>query len=407
MIRIILSVSLMLILALGAIGCRSADGPDYDRQLSLGASGLRKITDPAEWPDLTGPFQGSNTALLESIDRSMGWFEKPSSRQFFPSQGITHDQARASVLAMRHLLSGSGSPQAFEQAVRQNFDCYTSVGYDGSGTVLYTGYYSPIFNASRVQTPEYRYPLYRRPADLESDPVTGKTLGRRVGDTVVSYPRRAAIENSNLLAGQELVWLRDRFEQYLAHIQGSARLTLTDGGTMYVGFAGYNGHEYTSISRELVREGKLDRNRINLKSVREYFQKNPQDLDTYIRRNDRFVFFREYDGGTWPSGSLGVKVTTMRSLATDKSVFPRGGVTLAVTRVSPVEGQWRRFEQLMADQDTGGAIRAAGRADIYMGVGAEAEQIAGRQYAEGRLYYFFLKPERVPSWLRPEAMALK
>jgi membrane-bound lytic murein transglycosylase A len=51
----------------------------------------------------------------------------------------------------------------------------------------------------------------------------------------------------------------------------------------------------------------------------------------------------------------------------------------------------------MLDQDTGGAIQAPGRADIYMGIGPSAEILAGGQYAEGRLYYFFLKPEAAGS----------
>ena len=45
----------------------------------------------------------------------------------------------------------------------------------------------------------------------------------------------------------------------------------------------------------------------------------------------------------------------------------------------------------MVDQDTGGGIRAPGRADIYMGEGDLAETLAGGQYAEGRLYYLFLR----------------
>jgi hypothetical protein len=32
-----------------------------------------------------------------------------------------------------------------------------------------------------------------------------------------------------------------------------------------------------------------------------------------------------------------------------------------------------------------------------MGSGAASEILAGGQYAEGKLYYFFLKPERVAS----------
>jgi membrane-bound lytic murein transglycosylase A len=45
----------------------------------------------------------------------------------------------------------------------------------------------------------------------------------------------------------------------------------------------------------------------------------------------------------------------------------------------------------MLDQDTGGAIRAAGRCDVYMGVGDKAGELAGQTYQEGKLYYLFLK----------------
>ena len=45
----------------------------------------------------------------------------------------------------------------------------------------------------------------------------------------------------------------------------------------------------------------------------------------------------------------------------------------------------------MVDQDTGGAINAPGRADIYFGIGALNEIKAGQQFALGRLYYFFVR----------------
>ena len=34
------------------------------------------------------------------------------------------------------------------------------------GTVLFTGYFTPILKASRTQTAQYRYPIYRLPADF-------------------------------------------------------------------------------------------------------------------------------------------------------------------------------------------------------------------------------------------------
>ena len=119
-------------------------------------------------------------------------------------------------------------------------------------------------------------------------------------------------------------------------------------------------------------------------------------MEDLILDNDSYVFFREYDGGTWPAGSLGFPVTTERSVATDKAVYPRGGVVLVDTKTNTFGGQ-KSFTQFMLDQDTGGAIRAPGRADLYMGTGSRCGDTGRRPYAEGKLYYFFLKPEQVAS----------
>ena len=82
-------------------------------------------------------------------------------------------------------------------------------------------------------------------------------------------------------------------------------------------------------------------------------------------------------------------------------MFPRAGVVVAQTKLADrFGGAPRDFTQFMLDQDTGGAIRAAGRADLYLGIGDGAAQVAGRQYAEGRLYYFFVKNGKLLDWAR-------
>jgi membrane-bound lytic murein transglycosylase A len=86
-----------------------------------------------------------------------------------------------------------------------------------------------------------------------------------------------------------------------------------------------------------------------------------------------------------------VEVSAERSLATDKTLFPRGAVCFVDTRVGGQRGGGRSFRHFMFDQDTGGAIRTAGRADIYLGSGATAERLAGTTEQQGQLYYLFLK----------------
>ncbi len=95
-----------------------------------------------------------------------------------------------------------------------------------------------------------------------------------------------------------------------------------------------------------------------------------------------------------------MQVTPRRTLATDKRTYPRGGLVLVETNVETIGGGHAPFIQLMLDQDTGGAIAAPGRADLFIGTGPTAELLAGRQYAEGRMYYVLLKPEYVQRYRR-------
>ncbi|MEM6750832.1 MAG: MltA domain-containing protein, partial [Planctomycetota bacterium] len=271
------------------------------------------------------------------------------------------------------------------QHLAQTFGAYESVGWDGRGTVLYTGYFSPEFQASRTRGGPYQYPIYSRPSDLVSDAVTGQVFGQRLSDgSTRPYPTRAELMSSGALEGLELAYLDDPLDAYTVEVNGSAALRMTDGATLYVGHAGTNGRDYTSIGQELIQDGELDANRLSLPALRDYFQRRPGELSRYTARNDRFVFFTEYDAGEWPAGSMGFRVEPWRTLATDKSIFPRGAAVV-------VEAQQPGFApRLMVDQDTGGAIRAPGRADVYFGVGTPAEGRAGNFIVEGRMIYLLL-----------------
>ncbi|MCB9905197.1 MAG: hypothetical protein H6831_12390 [Planctomycetes bacterium] len=89
-------------------------------------------------------------------------------------------------------------------------------------------------------------------------------------------------------------------------------------------------------------------------------------------------------------------MTGGRTLATDKSLFPRGALVYVDARTcrGGVHRRREEYHRVMLDQDTGGAIRTAGRADIYLGVGDHAEELAGTTRVEGQLYYLFLRDDR-------------
>jgi membrane-bound lytic murein transglycosylase A len=394
-------IVLMSVAAAVFAGCQKPKQtqPDYNRPLRPGELALQKVTDPADWPNLERAFATADERLVTALDRSVEWFTAPSAREHYPVAGVDFNRARASTYALRQLVVEADTPQGFHRRVREQFDCYRSVGYDGMASVLYTGYFTPIFRGSRTQTDACGDPLYAKPDDLAIDPLTGEVLGRKTPSGHEPYPARAELENSGELSGLEIVYVPSRLDQYIIHVNGSAKIELPDGSSMRVGYAGSNGREYTGLGATLIEEGVLAAERVSLAAIRAHFADKPDELERYIHRNDRFIFFREYERGDWPAGSLGLEVTAGRSLATDKQVFPRACPVVASVAEVPTEAGRTSWTRLMVDQDTGGAIRAAGRADIYFGIGAAAERRAGRQFSVGRLDYLLLKHDRVGAWL--------
>ncbi|MCD4830587.1 MAG: MltA domain-containing protein [Anaerohalosphaeraceae bacterium] len=364
---------------------------DYDKPLPPGESALRLITNPHDIPDFT--FACYNLGdLKEATAKSINYLKKPSSKQFYPRGPVSHDMAVESLEAFAKLLNSRLRGKNLSAAITEKFDVYTSVGCDNRGTVLFTGYYTPIFDGSMTETEKFKYPLYKQPPDLIKGD-KGKILGQKSANgRMRPYPTRAQLQNSNALDGLELIWMACPFEVYITHVQGSAKIRLLDGELVGLGYAASNGREYKSLSKKMLAQGKFDDGKMSLSAMIDYFKVRPDRVNTYIAMNPRFVFFRTQSGD--PRGSINEEVTAYRSIATDKTIFPPGGLTFISTRI-PYEKNGgiidRPYTAFALDQDTGGAIRAAGRCDIYMGQGDKAGTLAGRTYQEGRLYYLLLK----------------
>ncbi|MBN1795697.1 MAG: MltA domain-containing protein [Sedimentisphaerales bacterium] len=395
------ALSVLLIGFLFSLGCRTESRqigikPPYDNPLPPGQSALRKLNDPYQIPDFTLACFDIK-GLKEATDNSLTYLSKPSSKQYYPVQDITHYKAVRSLEAFRELLDSGLSGPALNQAIKEKFDVYISVGCDGQGTVLFTGYYTPIFDGSYQQDDVFRYPLYKQPDDLVKGP-NGEILGKRLSDgSVMKYPSRAVIEDTKMLAGNELIWMADPFESYIAHVQGSAKIRLGDGTLQTVGYAANNGYEYQSISQQMISDGVITKKQLSLAAMIDYFKRHKEQVSRYTRLNPRYVFFREESGE--PRGSLNVPVIAYRSIATDKSIFPRASLTYVSTTLPKAMGTEvvnELYSGFALDQDTGGAIRAPGRCDVYMGVGDTAGRLAGQTYQEGRLYYLFLKTDNLP-----------
>ena len=334
--------------------------------------------------------QFQRQALVQAVDHSLYYLSTPKAAQSYRQYAdstFSLEHTKRSLSRFKELLLTTESPAALEKAVKQEFTFYQSVGDDRRGKVEFTGYFEPTYTASRVRTAEYCYPLYRQPASF--------------GTWSTPHPTRAQLEgkdglgsSQSVLEGQELVWLSDRLEAFLVQVQGSARLKMTDGTTMSVGYDGTTNYPYVSVGGELVKDGVFNKDELSLPKLLDYFAADHRQLDKYLPRNNRFVFFKETDGKP-PTGSLGVPVTGDRSIATDKSLMPPGALALIVAPIPDLEStgkiDTRVVSRYVLDQDTGSAIKGAGRVDIFLGSGEVAGKRAGLLNGSGSLFYLLLK----------------
>jgi membrane-bound lytic murein transglycosylase A len=333
---------------------------------------------------------GDRQSLLKAIDHSLRYLQTARAATAYQRQyartGITRSHVRRSLIRFRSLLRTSRSGSQLRAALKREFLFYQPAAQSGPGAVAFTGYYQPIYAASRVRNATYRYPLYRLPPYFSrwSRP----------------HPTRSQLEGldglhpAQPLRGMELVWLRDRLQAYLVQVEGSARLRLTNGRYMTVGYAGSTDRPYTGIGRELVKDGKVRFEDLTQQFLIEYFRYWPQELSLYLPRNQRFVFFRETHGAP-PSGSIGVPLTAERSIATDKLLMPPGALALIQVQVSnPYAANVLKTDvvtRYVLDQDAGSAIKGPNRVDVYMGTGTHAGERAGVINSTGRLYYLLLR----------------
>lgn len=266
-------------------------------------------------------------------------------------------------------------------------------GRGGATEGLITGYYEPLLFGNLTPDERYRYPLYAPPETLLSvelgelypELADRRLRGRLVGNKVLPFYSRAQIDSDqSLLAGNELIWLDDRDAVFFLHIQGSGRIRLPDGRIIGAGYADQNGHPYLAIGRVLLEWNELELEEISLFTIRQWLRDNPERAEALLFRNPSYVFFtlRE-DIANGPIGTLGIPLTSERSIAVDPAVVPLG-VPIWLSTTFPGEPN-RPYRRLVLAQDTGGAIKGSHRADLFWGHGDRAERAAGVMRERGSL----------------------
>ncbi len=344
--------------------------------------------------------------LEDSLLQSLSYLNKiPADRQFI--FGKDQYNARHMIKSLQHFLDyiKTRPPrQDMKKFIQSDYRIYRSVGRNGEGEVLYTGYYEPFLKGSLVRSDRYRFPIYTRPRDLITINLSlfhkkfrgEKIIGRYTNQSVVPYYDRSEIETGGVLEdkAEVLAWAEDPVDVFFLQIQGSGKVQLENGNVFNVHYQTTNGRPYRSIGKLLIDEEKISVADMSMQKIREYLNNHPEEIDTVLNYNPSYVFFIIEPNG--PLGNINVKLTPGRSIALDRRIFPSAALAFIETEKPLLDdaGQihsWQRFSRFVLNQDTGGAIKGPGRADLFWGNGPYAEIAAGHLKHTGELYFLVLK----------------
>jgi len=399
MYRKVFLIAVVLLIATSAVGCY----PIMKKEAQRPEEALRQVRlfSPEFRDDM------NSDSLILAVRKNIEYLDRlgPETIFHYGPHDFTRNQVRESQEAFLDLLAKGLDPDHLSREIRKKFRVYRTTGRVGDRRILFTGYYEPIYEGSLAPDEVFRYPLYRPPDDLIkidlslfSEKFKGENIIVRVeGKKVQPYYSRYQIEVERVLEGKELeiVWLKNPLDVTFLHVQGSGRLRLPDGKDLLVHYQASNGLPYRSIGRYMIERGFLKREDMSMQAIRRYLTKNPEVLDEVLNHNPSYVFFQQVENG--PLGSLGVLLTPGRSVALDSKIFPRGALGFIVCQKPSVNDQgdiigWTQFSRFVVNQDSGGAIKGAGRADIFWGSGPYAELTAGHLQHEGDLYILIKKP---------------
>lgn len=340
-------------------------------------------------------------ALVPAVMNSLEYLcsQRPDKQIPFGDRTIAASRLAQSLAAFLSLVNTNIADDDLDRRIRENFDIYQARGTGGFNPerhMLVTGYFQPVIDGSLTRIPPYIHPLYAVPDDLvfRTGARGEKISGRIRGGTFVPYWTRREIEQQEKAAGHELVWLKDPFDAFTLHVQGSGLIELRDGTVRGVRFAAKNDREYRSIGKYLVDTGRLRLADASLDAIRAYIAGHPEEREDILYHNESFIFF-SWAENLNPVGNIGRELTPGRSAAVDQSFFPAGSLAFLIARKPSVSGdnevRWTPLHRFILVQDTGSAMRGPGRIDLFWGTGPAAGSEAGLMKEKGALYILLIK----------------
>ena len=315
-------------------------------------------------------------------------FRKSCTRVITPLAGQPADGRLADICRIAVLLPAKLSANDAKAFFELNFDPWL-VKRPDKGAML-TGYFEPEVKGSLQPTKHFATPIYNKPDDLvlltrvanRGALPADLTAGRMGTDgMMVPYYTRQEIEQGALNGkGLEIAYLADPYEAFVMQIQGSGLIRLPDGRGLRIGFAGKNGHPYTSVGKLLVERGDLQSESASMDSILAWMRVNKQRGQQLMWENKSYAFFRllsTSEAQEGPQSAMQLPLIAGRSLAVDPRYYELGSpIWVAAPTLKDMQG--KPLARLLVAQDTGSAIRGPVRGDIFWGSGEAAGKIAGQ-----------------------------
>ncbi|MGI9553699.1 MAG: murein transglycosylase A [Thermodesulfobacteriota bacterium] len=348
---------------------------------------------------------------------------------FGPKEVSKEDYILSLYFIVEKINSGI-SNEKFYKTVSENFDFYEVYGNEDWGEVFITSYYEPVLEGSKRKNSRYTQPLYSTPDDLVNvhlkkyaekferlspikdeinDPKSNLAiLSGRIAPSyaegtsknIIPYYTREEIDGQGILDGKklELAWV-DPIDAFFLQVQGSGVVRFSNGKEIRLGYASQNGHPYVGIGKLLYDQ--IPKEEMTMQRLKSHLTNLPEDkMRAILYKNPSYIFFRELDGR--PVTHSGTEVVDGRTIATDKSFYPKGALAYLVfpkpafsDEYSKEPNTWEKTSRFVLDQDTGGAIKGTDRVDLFWGKGEEAGQHAGVLKNWGKLYYLVPKDELI------------
>ncbi len=308
---------------------------------------------------------------------------------------------------MLEIANASPDVRTYLNRIRLEFDWYKSLGFPQDetrfkkGDVQFTGYFTPVLQASRVRQGAFQYPVYATPPELVQIPDNApancgvslqgrpmKWCRKNPNGTYSPFYTRREIENG-ALANRNLIfaYLADPIELDSMMIQGSAKLEVLEiNGTktmVAANFGAKNGRTLRMLGSVVKCGGGRGSDYSNIEGIKRFLKADPVRARKLMSYDQSYVFFKPEAEG--PYGSEKVPVVGRHSVAVDRDLVPPGASMLIDVNKFGGAPSCPRISTFALAQDTGGAIRGA-HVDWYFGAGKLAGDIAGKMNNAGGFY---------------------